>query len=247
MTRLSVIIITNNEEKNLRRCLESVRFADEIIVNDSGSTDATVEIARSMGCQVFCTKFSGFGAAKQAALEKASGDWVLSIDADEVIDDELRKSIESAISGNGVGAYWINRKSQFLGSWIMHSGWYPDYVIRLFRRDKAHFSDDLVHEQVVSDCDSARLAGHMLHYTDPDISHHLRKLDRYTTLSAQILADRGKSFHWWHLIVKPIAIWVKMFILKGGFLDGMAGFVLAGLSAYHVYVKYAKLWEIRKS
>lgn len=243
---LSVIIITKDEEKNLRRCLESVRFADEIVVNDSGSRDKTLEIAVEFGCKIINTDFAGFGAAKQMALERASGEWVLSIDADEEINDELRKEIISCIERGDHDGWLINRKSQFLGRWILHSGWYPDHILRLFRRDKARFTASDVHEKVEVNGTVGEIGGHILHYTDPSISHYLTKLDRYTALSAKMLFEAEKKFHWHYLIVKPIAIWVKMYILKRGFLDGMAGFILASLSSFHVFCKYAKLWEMRK-
>lgn len=246
MPKLSVIIITLNEEANLRRCLESVKFADEIIVNDSGSEDGTLKIAAEYGCRTMTTVFAGFGVAKQAALDAAAGEWVLSIDADEEVDEQLRKSIQTALESPDQDGWFLNRKSQFLGRWMEHSGWYPDYILRLFRRNKAGFTIDRVHEQVSVDGRTGKLAGHLLHYTDPNISHYLLKLDRYTSLSAEMLNSNGKSFHWWYLIVKPAAIWTKMYILKRGFLDGIQGFMLAGLSAFHVYCKYAKLWEVRK-
>lgn len=247
MTRISVVIITNNEENNLRRCLESVKFADEIILNDSGSTDKTLDIAREFSCKVITTEFAGFGPAKQKALDLATGEWVLSIDADEEIDEELKSQIKSAIASGDCDGYLLNRKSQFLGRWITHSGWYPDRILRLFRRNAARFTDSRVHEKVEVAGRTGNLSGHILHYTDPNISHYLLKLDRYTTLSAQMLHRDGKPFHCWYLLLKPVAIWVKMYILKRGFLDGLQGFMLAGLSAFHVYCKYAKLWELRKS
>jgi glycosyltransferase involved in cell wall biosynthesis len=247
VARLSVIIITHNEEINLRRCLESVKFADEIILNDSGSTDETLAIALEFNCKTVTSQFAGFGLAKQKALDLATGEWVLSIDADEEIDEELKRHINTAIASSDCDGYLLNRKSQFLGRWITHSGWYPDRILRLFKRSAAKFTDSRVHEKVVVTGRVENLSGHILHYTDPNISHYLIKLDRYTTLSAQMLHADGKPFHWWYLILKPMAIWVKMYILKRGFLDGMPGFILAGLSAFHVYCKYAKLWELRKS
>lgn len=247
MAKLSVIIITCNEESNLRRCLESVKFADEIIVNDSGSGDKTLDIAREFDCRTISTKFAGFGAAKQLALEQATGEWVLSIDADEEVDEVLRQAIIAAVDKGGEDGWLLNRKSQFLGRWITHSGWYPDYILRLFRRDKARFTASPVHEEVEIDGQVGTLPGHIMHYTDPSIAHYLKKLDRYTALSAKMLLEAGKSFHWHYLIVKPFAIWVKMYILKRGFLDGLPGFILASLSSFHVFCKYAKLWELRKT
>jgi glycosyltransferase involved in cell wall biosynthesis len=244
---LSVIIITKNEEKNLPRCLEAVKFADEIVVYDSGSTDRTLAIAREFGCKTISTQFAGFGAAKQAALDAATGEWVLSIDADEEVDAELRESVLRAIASGNHEGYLLNRKSQFLGRWIMHSGWYPDRILRLFKREQARFTESKVHERVVVEGSIGTVTGHILHYTDPTIAHYLGKLDRYTSYSADTMQKEGKAFHWWYLVLKPVAIWLKMYVLKLGFLDGGQGFVLAALSAFHVFCKYAKLWELRRS
>ncbi len=246
MAKLSVIIITNNEEANLPRCLKSVDFADEIIINDSGSADRTLEIAREHNCRIIETEFAGFGCAKQAALAQATGDWVLSIDADEEVDQQLRESITTAVEQNDAVAYQFNRKSQFLGRWINHSGWYPDYLIRLFRREQAHFNDAAVHESVEIKGAVKRLEGHLLHYTDPNLTHYFRKLNRYTSLSAEMLLKEGKRFKAHNLVIKPWAIFVKMYFLKQGFRDGIHGLVLALLSSVHVLVKYAKLWELQR-
>lgn len=243
MASLSVIIITNNEEKNLARALESVKFADESVVCDSGSTDATLEIARRYNCKVIHSEFRGFGAAKQSALDNATGDWVLSIDADEELSEALQNEIKAVLNKSDYDGYYLNRKSKFLGKWISHSGWYPDWILRLFRRDKSRFDQHLVHEGVHVEGKTGRLQGQLLHYTDPDISHYLAKMDRYTTLSAQTLAEQGRRFHLSSLIFKPIAIFIKMLFLKLGFLDGVHGLVLASLSSFHVLCKYAKLWE----
>lgn len=243
MPSLSVIIIANNEANNIRRALDSVRFADEIIINDSGSTDGTVEIAAVYGCTIIRTEFAGFGAAKQAALEAAKSDWVLSIDADEEIDETLAAAIKQAIQTPGYDGYLLNRKSQFLGRWILHSGWYPDHLVRLFRRNRGRFTSDRVHEKVEVDGKLAKLDGYILHYTDPDIEHYLNKLNRYTTLSADILKGQGKQFRISNVIVKPPATFFIMYVLNSGWRDGIPGLLLALLSSFHVLCKYAKLWE----
>ncbi len=243
MAKLSVIIITNNEEKNLVRALESVKFADEFVVCDSGSTDSTLEIARRYNCKVVHSEFRGFGAAKQSALDNATGDWVLSIDADEELSEPLKSEIKAVLQQSDRDGYYLNRKSKFLGKWIAHSGWYPDWILRLFRREKGKFDRQLVHEGVQVEGKVGRLQGHLLHYTDPDISHYLAKMDRYTSLSAEILASEGRRFHVSDVLFKPIAIFIKMCFLKLGFLDGVHGLILASLSSFHVLCKYAKLWE----
>jgi glycosyltransferase involved in cell wall biosynthesis len=243
MPTLSVILITKNEANNIRRALESVKVADEIIINDSGSTDGTLEIAKAYGCRIIQSEFAGFGAAKQTALDAAKFDWVLSIDADEEIDTTLADSIRMAISSPRFDGYEINRKSQFLGRWMLHSGWYPDYLPRLFRRDRGRFTSDTVHERIEIDGALGKLEGHILHYTDPDIDHYLEKLNRYTTLSAETLHGQGRRFKALDVVVKPTATFIKMYIFKSGFRDGIQGLILALLSSFHVLCKYAKLWE----
>lgn len=246
MPRLSVILITLNEERNLRRCLESVSFADEIVLNDTGSTDRTLEIAREFNCRILEMPFPGFGIAKQKALEAATGDWVLSIDADEELDEELQRAVQAAVAGEEHAGYEIVRKSQFLGHWIMHSGWYPDKILRLFRRERARFTDARVHERVVVKGSIGVLAGHMLHYTYSDITQYLKKMDQYSTLSALTLHNDGRRFATSQLLVKPPAYFVKMYLLKSGWRDGLPGLILALLSSFHELVKFAKLWEVER-
>lgn len=243
MPTLSVILITKNEANNLRRALDSIKFADEIIINDSGSTDGTLEIAQTYGCLIIQSEFAGFGAAKQLALAAAKSDWVLSLDADEEIDPVLMSSIKQAITSTDCKGYTLNRKSQFLGRWMLHSGWYPDYLPRLFRRDCGRFTPDSVHERIKIDGTLGKLEGHILHYTDPDIEHYLEKLNRYTSLSADTLHEQGRRFKVLDVVLKPPAAFIKMYILKSGFLDGIQGLLLALLSSFHVLCKYAKLWE----
>lgn len=243
MPTLSVILITSNEANNIRRALDSVKFADEIIINDSGSTDETLEIAQAYGCRIIRSEFTGFGVAKQTALDAAKSDWVLSIDADEEIDPILASMIKQAMTSTEYGGYYLNRKSQFLGRWMLHSGWCPDYLPRLFCRDRGRFTSDTVHERIEIDGVLGRLEGHILHYTDPDIEHYLKKLNRYTTLSAEALHGQGRRFKALDVVLKPPATFIKMYILKSGFRDGIQGLMLALLSSFHVLCKYAKLWE----
>jgi len=243
MPTLSVILITNNEANNISRALDSIKFADEIIINDSGSTDGTLEIARAYGCKIIQSEFAGFGVAKQMALDSAKSDWVLSIDADEEIDQSLATAIAQATKNTEHSGYYLNRKSQFLGRWMLHSGWYPDYLPRLFRRDRGRFTSDSVHERIEIDGNLGKLEGHILHYTDPDIERYLEKLNRYTTLSADSLQRQGRRFKTFDILVKPPATFIKMYFLKSGFRDGIQGLVLALLSSFHVLCKYAKLWE----
>ncbi len=159
------------------------------------------------------------------------------------MDITLAESIKSAIASPQFDSYELNRKSQFLGRWITHSGWYPDHIIRLFRRGCGCFTNDAVHERIEVTGATGRLTGHILHYTDPDIEHYLAKLNRYTTLSADILRGQGRRFRVSHVLLKPPATFIKMYLLKSGFRDGIPGLILALLSSFHVLCKYAKLWE----
>jgi len=248
MPRISAIVITFNEEKNIQRCLESLNWADEIVVVDSFSLDRTKEIASSFTDKIFDLEWQGFGKQKEFARTKASYDWVLSLDADEVISEKLKEEIKSGINKNdSLDGYYIPRQSNFLGKWIKHSGWHPDYVLRLFKKDKARFDESPVHEKLVLDGKAGFLKNEILHYTDPDISHYLSKLDRYTTLSAEKLLAEGKSATLFDLLFRPMAVFFKMYLFKSGFLDGWQGFLLACFSSFHVFVKYAKLWHLRES
>jgi glycosyltransferase involved in cell wall biosynthesis len=247
MPKISAIVIVYNEEKNIHRCLESLSWVDEIVVVDSFSQDRTKEIASFFTDKIFDVKWEGFGKKKEFAREKASHDWVLSIDADEVIPERLKKEIQSIIVKNKTSdGYYIPRYSNFLGKWIKHSGWYPDYVLRLFKKNKAVFDQSLVHEKLILKGKAGFLKNHLLHYTDPDIPCYLAKMDKYTTLGAEKLFQEGKSTSIFDLSIRPPAIFFKMFLLKGGFLDGWHGFILACFSSFHVFVKYAKLWHIKR-
>ena len=248
MSGLSVIVITRNEEMNLPRCLLSVEFADEIVVVDSGSSDRTVEIAREHGARVFSKAWEGYGKSKQHGLDRARGDWILSIDADEVVQPELAMEIRTAIAGRSQYAgYFIPRKTEFLGRWIMHSGWYPDPVLRLFRRDSGRFSEDAVHESVVLQGSAGRLDHDLLHYSYPSLENYFDKFNRYTSIAAREAYERGRRAGVYDLVVRPAAKFIKQYVIKRGFLDGIEGLILAVLSSCYVMVKYAKLWHLART
>jgi len=248
MMQLSAVIITRNEESNIKRCLESVRFADEIIVVDNNSSDKTVPIAESLGAKVYTTTWKGFGAAKQEGVNYASGEWILSIDADEEIPEMLAKEIQAKLaSTNGCAGYYLNRKTMFLGKWINHCGWYPDYVIRLFQKNKGEFDDAIVHEKAVVDGAVGYLNVDMLHYSYPDLESYLNKFNRYTTLGAEEAFRKGKKAGWFDILIKPPVSFIKHYIVKQGFRDGWAGLVLSALSAMSVMVKYAKLRTLQNN
>lgn len=242
---LSVIIITRDEAANVADCLESVDFASEFIVVDSGSTDGTVDIAQSLGAHVVQTQdWPGFGAQKGRALAQATQPWVLSIDADERVTPQLRDEILAAIADAqpGVAGYDIPRKSSFCGQDMAHSGWYPDRVLRLFRRGQGRFSDDLVHERVIVDGAVGHLRNDLLHATYPDLETMLAKLDRYSSASAQALFERGERGGFIGALVRAWWAFFRTYFLRLGVLDGRMGFVLAVSVAETTYYKYLKLW-----
>ncbi len=247
MPKISAVILTKNEEKNLQRCLESIRWVDEILILDSESNDGTIEIARKFGAKLHQFPWEGFGKQKQKGVELASGEWIFSIDADEAVTPDLKAEIQSKLAdGHSPAGYYLKRKAYFLDRFVRHGGWYPDWVLRLFKKGKGRFTPAPVHETVVLDGMSGRLDADLLHYTDPDFSHYLAKLNRYTDLSAQELLAKGKKGSFWRILANPAAKFFSQYFLKAGFLDGKAGFILAGASAFHVFSKYVKLWELSR-
>lgn len=247
MTRLSIIIITKNEEENLPRCLESVKWADEVVIVDSHSTDRTAEIAAKYGCKIFTRDWPGYGAAKQFALEQATGEWVLSLDADEAVSNELHSEIAGLLQRPDLcDAYYIPRRTNFLGRWILHCGWYPDYLIRLFKRTHGRFDLAVVHEGVVVEGTTGKLRHDLLHFSYPTLEKYFQKFNRYTTLGAQEALRNGKRAGWFDIVMRPPVCFVKHYVTKRGFLDGLEGFVLSALSATAVLVKYAKLWQLTR-
>ncbi len=249
MPKLSVIVITKNEERNIHECLNSVRWADEIVVvADSDSTDNTVTIAKEFTQKVFVRAWEGFGAAKNYALAQTTNEWIFWIDADERVTPELQTETQAVVAADQkiFAAYSIPRKANFLGNWINHCGWYPGRVVRLFRRAAGTFSDDKVHEHLDVNGTIGTLQSDLLHYTDPDLYHYFEKYNRYTSLAAVELTARGKRFHFFKLIFNPVWIFLKMYIVRLGFLDGIPGLILCVCSANYVFTKYAKLWEVSK-
>ncbi len=248
MAKLSVVTIALNEERNIVECLESVRWADELIVVDSGSLDNTVDLAQRFPAKVMQMEWRGYGATKNEALQHATGDWVLWLDADERVTPELAAEIKQRIreDDKSVAGYTVARRAYFLGKWIKHSGWYPSRVTRLFRRSSGKFSETKVHERLLLDGVTADLHNDLLHYTDPDLHHYFEKFNRYTSLAAEDLQAAGKPFSLYDVIVRPPFVFFKMFIMRLGFLDGIHGFVLSVASMSYVFVKYAKLWELQK-
>jgi glycosyltransferase involved in cell wall biosynthesis len=241
---ISVILIVFNEEDNLTACLESVRWADEIIVVDGFSTDKTAELANRFGAKVFQKTFSGYGEQKQYALTRASCDWVLSIDADERVTpglcDEIREILSASPSADG---FMIPFQNIFFGKWLKRAGLYPDLHVRLFRRSSGSFTSSAIHEGIEIKGEIGHLQNPATHYSYPNIASYIRKMNRYSTL----LASNGKSFRLRHMMFSPVSKFLRLYIGRRGFLDGMAGLVYCLLAAFYNFVKDAKVWEKNRS
>jgi glycosyltransferase involved in cell wall biosynthesis len=241
MLKISATIIALNEERNIARAMESLRCCDEIVVVDSGSTDRTVEIASRLGAKVVETHWRGYAAQKNFAMQQASHDWILSLDADESLSEALEAEIwQIKKMGPLYDAYTMPRLAQYLGRWILHSGWYPDRKIRLFDRRKARWAGKYVHESVVVDGRVGHLQSNLLHFTCHSLSEHLRTMDSYTTLAAAELIEQGEHIGWLKLLWDPPWTFVRTYFLKRGFLDGPEGLAIAYMSAFYNFVKYAK-------
>lgn len=239
--KISATIITFNEQANIARAIESLRCCDEIVVVDSGSTDRTADIAAKLGARVFEMQWRGYAGQKNYASECASNDWVLSLDADEVLSEELEAEILSIKKhGPEFDGYTMPRMAQYLGRWILHSGWYPDRKLRLFNRRKARWTGEFVHESVEVDGTVGHLNSNILHYTCNSLSEHLKTMDRYTTLAAEQLIASKRRIGWKELVLDPLWTFFNTFVLKRGFLDGTEGLAIAYMAAHYNFLKYAK-------
>ena len=248
LASLSVVVIVKNEAHNIEACLRSVAFADEIVVLDSGSIDSTVQIARSLGADVTVNSdWQGFGVQKNRALALARSDWVLSIDADERVTPELQSAIRQAVNAPAFNAYCFPRSSSYCGQYMRHSGWYPDYVTRLFRRGSARFSDDLVHEKVITSERVGKLQPPLLHESFRSFEAVLDKTNRYSTAGAQILFNKGRNASVSKAVGHGLWAFVRTYILQLGMLDGRMGFVLAISNAEGTYYRYLKLWLLQRN
>ena len=244
---LSVVLIAKNAASQIEACLESAAFADEIVLVDSGSTDATREIAARHGARVVHKEWQGFGLQKQFAVEQASHDWVLCLDADERLSPALRQSIERALAAPVAPVYRMARCNRFLGRWLRHGEGYPDWSPRLFDRKSARWSDDAVHEKVLYAVTPGTLAGDLLHESAEDLARYLDKQNRYTSLAAAQLYERGRRAGAFALIASPLVRFFKFYVLRLGFLDGVAGLVHISIGCMNSYMKYAKLIELRRA
>jgi len=241
--RLSLIVITKNEEKALGRCLRSANFADDIVVVDNGSADKTVEIARSLGARILETvDWPGFGPQKNRALDAATGDWVLSLDADEWIESALIDEIRTVLArDDGVDGYEIPRRSRFCGTIVRHCGWSPDYVVRLFRRGRGRFSDDKVHERVNISGKIGRLKNPIEHDSITDLADAAAKIDRYAKVAAAALAAKGKRSSHLKAWLRGLGAFLRTYIWRLGFLDGRTGWMVADYNRRYTYEKWARL------
>ncbi len=239
--KISATIITCDEERNIARAIESLRCCDEILVVDSGSTDRTVEIAAKLGARVIESPWPGYAKQKNLAASKAAHDWIFSLDADEALSEALEAEIwQLKKNGPEFDAYTMPRMAQYLGRWILHSGWYPDRKVRLYDRRKASWVGDFVHESVQVQGSVGHLKSNLLHHTCESISEHLRTMDRYTTLAAQEVVSNKQSVGWPSLILEPTWTFLRTYLFKLGFLDGMEGLTIAYMAATYTFLKYAK-------
>ena len=237
--QLSAVIITKNEETDLPRCLESLAFCDEIILVDSGSTDRTLEIAKLYGCHTYKTDdWPGFGLQKQRALEKSSGRWILSIDADEVITKELRDEILSSITNENYSGYYISRRTNFLGKWMRHGGWSPDYVLRLAVRELAHFDQAILHEKLIVKGHCGRLKHEMLHFSYPSLQEVLSKQARYAVDGKDRILRSGRNTFLIFTFARSAWTFIRAYLIQLGFLDGRHGLIAAALKSQEVFWKY---------
>lgn len=244
---LSAVIITKNAAAQIGECLASLAFADEVLVVDSGSTDGTADIARTAGARVIAKAWLGYGRQKQFAVEQARHDWVLCLDADECVSDALRASIIAALAAPRATAYDMARCNRFLGHWLRHGEGYPDWSLRLFDRRHARWSADPVHEQVLANARPARLSGDLLHDSAETLDGYLDKQNRYTTLQAAAMRAAGKRAGIGRLLLSPLARFVKFYVFRLGFLDGVAGLVHIAIGCMNSFNKYAKLLALQRT
>ncbi|MGB9715355.1 MAG: glycosyltransferase family 2 protein [Thermodesulfovibrionales bacterium] len=243
MIPVSIVIVTKDEELNIQDTLDSVKYFSEIIVVDSFSSDHTVDICKKYTDKVFQEEWEGYANQKQKGIDRASLPWVLIIDADERLTPELCKEISSAIENKKYDGFYIPRKNFFLGKWIRHGGWWPDYTLRLFRKDMAFMQKREVHEKVIVRGTTGYLKNPMEHYTSRSISEFISKLENYSTLSAKEMSQRNFKPGILSLTIRPFYTFFNMFFIKRGFLDGRYGLILSLLYSYYTFSKYSKIWE----
>ncbi|MCE5211155.1 MAG: glycosyltransferase family 2 protein [Deltaproteobacteria bacterium] len=245
---LSVAIITKNEEENIRQCLQSVAFAGQIVIVDSGSTDATLRIASEFNCEIYSEEWRGFGPQKQSAIEKCREPWILVLDADERIPADTAAVIEKIANGSDVGeaGFSFPRKNYFQERWIKHAGWWPDRIVRLFRKEAGRMSTAVVHESVEVQGKLGELDAVIEHYTESRLSKIIQKIDRYSTLGAQTAYQEGKKSSTGGAFMRAFFTFVQDYFFRLGMLDGMPGLTLAVTDSINKFFKYAKLSELTR-
>lgn len=246
MIPVSVVLVVKNEEHNLEDALRSVRGFSEIVIIDDFSTDDTLAIARKYTSNIHQVKWRGYAGQKQAGIDKASMPWVFVLDADERVTGPLAEEISAAVDNAEYSAWYIPRKNFFLGQWIRHGGWWPDYTLRLFRKDSARMEQREVHEKIISTGRTGHCKNPVEHYTYREISDYIKKMDVYSSLAAKELHNRGALFRYYQPVLKPPFTFLRMFLLQQGFRDGFHGFILAVLYSFYTFLKYLKLWDIQK-
>lgn len=244
--QVTATVITLNESRNIRECLASLTWANEILVVDSGSTDGTPDLARAAGATVITRDWPGYAAQKDYAAEQATHDWILSVDADERVTPELAQEILRTLEepSDRVG-FRIPRITFHLGRWIRHTDWYPDYQLRLYDRRHASWAKRRVHESVTARGPVGRLSHDLQHYAYRDIAHHYETMQNYTRLAALQMYDEGKRAGLLHLIFNPPFAFLRNYVLRAGFLDGVPGLIISAMNAHYVFLKYAKLWALQ--
>jgi glycosyltransferase involved in cell wall biosynthesis len=246
--KVSAIVVCYNEQENIERCLKSLLWADEIIVVDSFSTDRTVELCKKYTKRIYQREWPGFIQQKSYAVSLAQYEWVFSLDSDEVVTEKLRDEILTRLSADKdkINGYYVKRHSFYLGRWINHGGWFPDYKLRLFKKKAVICGGEDPHDKYFVTGKSAKLIGEIEHYTYKNISDQLSTIDRFSEISAEGLSRKGSRFVLVKMLFKPPVKFIETYVYKLGFIDGLAGFIIAILSSYYIFVKYAKLWEKRK-
>ena len=250
LSTVACVVITKNEEANIQDCLRSVQWANEVLVVDAESSDRTVELARACGAQVSVRPWPGFGLQKNFGMEQASSGWILILDADERVTEELCREVRICIERWKPGApvaYRIPRRNFFYGDWVQWGGVYPDYQVRLFRRGMAHYNEVAVHENLLVDGEIGTLAEHIDHYTERRIRDHFRKFGLYTTLAAQEKSKSVQGVNAADLLVRPLVVFFKTYLVKQGYRDGVRGLIVCTFASMYTFVKYAKLWTMTSS
>lgn len=250
MLKISAIIITYNEEKNISRCIESIReIVDEIIIVDSFSTDKTEEISRRYNVKFIKREFKGYSDQKNYAMTQAENDLILSLDADEAVSNKLKDRLEEEVLESPYDAYYINRLTNYCGKWIKHSGWYPDKKLRLYNRKACKWNSNKVHENIEfpKNIKTKKLKGNILHYSFSNISEHIKQIDKFSQIKAEELKENGEKTNLFIMVFKPVLKFFINYFLKLGFMDGFYGYIVCRNSAFAYFLRYAKLKSLYKN